>query len=135
MERLLSVVLSVALAAVLAGCGDESGSANTPRVVEDPPKIELDGDRPYGPSVEIGKSYDYVLYTHCGIEWAPIDGVWWQADPLDDGNANPPRGWGNPYDAGRLTLDTTGAATYTSDTGIEVEFRRTEITEAPFACE
>lgn len=76
-----------------------------------------------------------MLYTHCGVEWAPVDGVWWQTDPLDDGNANPPAGWGNPFDAGTLTVQADDTATYTSDTGIDVEFRRTDITEAPFTCE
>ena len=134
-KHFLSVVLVVTVGAVLAGCGEESGSAHRPRVVEDPPRIELDGAPPYGPGIDVGESYDYVLYTHCGIEWAPIDGVWWQTDPLDDGNANPPQGWGNPYDTGQLTVGTTDTARYTSDTGIEVEFRRTDITEAPFACD
>jgi hypothetical protein len=92
-NRLLPVFLVVAMAAVLAGCGEESGSADSPRVVENPPPIELDGDPPYGPGIERGESYDYVLYTHCGIEWAPIDGVWWRIDPLGVANASPPDGW------------------------------------------
>jgi hypothetical protein len=46
----------------------------------------------------------------------------------------PPDGWGNPHDAGTLSVDTPDTATYTSDTGITVEFRRMETVEAPFAC-
>ncbi len=131
----LVALVVVAVAALLASCGDESGSADAPRVVENPPPIELDGEPPYGPSIEVGASYDYVLYTHCGIEWAPIDGVWWRTDPLGVAEASPPEGWGNPYDAGTLTVDGDDTATYTSDTGIEVEFRRTDTVETPVACD
>lgn len=96
--------------------------------------MDLDGEPPYGPGVEAGETYNYVLYTHCGVEWAPIDGVWWQTDPLGVAEASPPDGWGNPFDAGSLTVTGDDTATYTSDTGIDVELRRTEITEAPFSC-
>lgn len=135
MRHPLAAVLLATGALLTAGCGDDDASGDRPRVVEDPPRMDQDGDPPYGLGVEVGETYDYVLYTHCGVEWAPIDGVWWQTDPLDDGNANPPSGWGNPHDAGTLTVDGDDTASYTSDTGIEVEFRRTGIIEAPFSCE
>ncbi len=132
-HSLVAALLAVGTMLV-TGCGDDAASGDRPRVVEDPPRMDLDGDPPYGPGVEAGEAYDYVLYTHCGIEWAPIDGVWWHTDRVDDGNANPPEGWGTPFDAGTLAVEADDRATYTSDTGIEVEFRRTEITEAPFTC-
>jgi hypothetical protein len=45
------------------------------------------------------------LYTHCGVLYADFDGKNFYADPiLDDGNGNPPNGWGNPYDNGTMTL-------------------------------
>lgn len=93
------------------------------------------GEPPYGPGVEPGETYDYVLYTQCGVEWAPVDGVWWQTDPLGVAIGSPPDGWGNPLDAGTLAVADDDTATYTSDMGIDVEFRRTDITEAPFTCE
>jgi len=134
--RRRSLVAAVLLGAfAVAGCGDDQGADGRPRVVDEPPRMDVDGDAPYGPGVEAGDAYDYVLYTHCGVEWAPVDGVWWRTGRLDDGNANPPEGWGNPFDAGKLTVESDDRATYTSDTGIEVEFRRTDITEAPFSCE
>lgn len=135
MKRLLLAVLVAAAASALAACGEDSGATGRPNSVENPPPIELDGDPPYGPGIEEGESYDYVLYTHCGIEWAPIDGVWWRTDPLGVAVGSPPDGWANPHDAGTLAVESDDRATYTSDTGITVEFRRTENVEAPFACE
>jgi hypothetical protein len=104
-------------------------------VVEDPPPLELDGGPPYGPGIEVGATYEYVLYTHCGIEWAPIDGGWWRTDPLGRAVASPPDGWGDPHDAGTLTVEAGDTATYTSDSGIDVEFRRTGTIGTPFACD
>lgn len=76
----------------------------------------------------------YALYTHCGIEWARIDGVFWQATrPLSDGNGNPPLGWGNPYQQGRLTLTSRTTAEFSSPAG-SVTFKRTERTRPPFLC-
>lgn len=122
-----ALVILVLAAAVLSGCGDDDRT-------EGPAQEAIDNQPPYGPGVQVGESYDYDLYTHCGIEWARIDGVWWQTAPLDDGNANPPDGWGNPYDAGRLVVDTETTATYTSEAGTAVEFERTDVEVAP-ACE
>ena len=57
-----------------------------------------------GPVV-VGRGYRYELYTHCGIRDAYFGGRWWlAAPPLDDGSANPPRGWGNPTQEGRMRL-------------------------------
>lgn len=122
------LLLMILSAAVVSGCGDDDRA-------EGPAQADVDNEPPYGPGVTVGETYDYGLYTHCGIEWARIDGVWWRTPPLDDGNANPPPGWGNPYDAGRLVIDTETTATYTSDAGTAVELERTGRIEAPFACE
>lgn len=60
-------------------------------------------------------SADYDLYTHCGIRHIVLDGVVYLADPvLDDGNGNPPPGWGNPIQPGRLAMRADGSATFTS---------------------
>lgn len=135
MRPVLLAPLFVGAAMSLVACGDDQDAADQPRVVEDPPRMDLEGEPPYGPGVEAGATYDYVLYTHCGVEWAPIDGVWWRTDPLGVADANPPDGWGNPYDAGSLTVTGDDTATYTSDTGIDIELRRTATAEAPFRCE
>jgi hypothetical protein len=81
----------------------------------------------------------FELYTHCGINGAMIDGVWWQASPeLSDGSHNPPDGWGNPYQPGQLHFvdDTTATFIGESQTGEQLvaTFRRTSSTEYPFVC-
>jgi hypothetical protein len=78
-----------------------------------------------------GKPYE--LMTHCGIEWANIEGTFWRAEhPLSDGHGNPPPGCGNPFQSGTLTL--TGAtARFTSRAGT-VTFQRTNRTRPPFLC-
>lgn len=53
-----------------------------------------------------GKTIDFNLYTHCGISelkafgnyYARVGGV------LGDGFGNPPAGWDNPYQAGRVSI-------------------------------
>src|SRR5262249_11550969 len=66
----------------------------------------------------------YRLYTHCGIEWAQIDGTWWQTDtPLSDGSGNPPRGWANPYQSGTLVFRDASTAEFQSSAG-DVTFHR-----------
>lgn len=115
----------------LVGCDDNSVG---PKVVDGPAQAAIDNKPPYGPGV-IDETYEYVLYTHCGIEWARIDGVWWQTTPLNAGNANPPSGWGNPYDAGQLRVVDKSTAVYSGGPGVDVQFARTDIVEAPFACE
>lgn len=90
---------------------------------------------PYGLGVEIGRTYDYEMYVHCGVEWALIDGAWWQSDYLSDGNANPPDGWGNPVDAGRLTLTSPDTASYAGGPDTSITFRRTDVLVNPVQCE
>lgn len=56
---------------------------------------------------------EFTLYTHCGIHHLILDGVVYLAEPaLDDGNANPPPGWGNPSQRGRLVLTGDGGADF-----------------------
>ncbi|MBA2387051.1 MAG: hypothetical protein H0V69_08170 [Acidimicrobiia bacterium] len=129
----MEVLRSISVAALLysvAACSEDN-----PRVVEGPAAADVANEAPYGPGVDVGEAYDYVLYVHCGVQWARIDGVWWETSPLDDGNANPPKGWGNPYDAGTMALIDDDTAEYTGGTGVAVRFARTELIEAPFECE
>lgn len=136
MTRGVMPALVVCCAMALAACGDDDDDAagSRPEVVEGPAQAEIDNEPPYGPGLDVGESYDYVLYTHCGIEWARIDGLWWRTTPLDAGNANPPPGWGNPYDAGELLIVDDTTAVYSGGPDVEVEFERTDIVEAPFTC-
>jgi hypothetical protein len=76
----------------------------------------------------------YQLYTHCGIEWAKINGTFWQArHPLSDGNGNPPSGWGNPYQKGTLVFVGATTARFESAPG-NVTFERTSLKQPPFIC-
>jgi hypothetical protein len=55
--------------------------------------------------VETGHTISYRLFTHCGVRSAELnERTFFAQPPLDDGNGNPPPGWGNPYDDGSLTL-------------------------------
>lgn len=134
-RAVLNAFAVVALLTVAAGCATEDDSDGYRQSATGPAQADIDDEPPYGPGVEVGKTYDYVLYTHCGIEWARLDGVWWHANPLNDGNANPPPGWGNPYDAGELQVLDDRTATYRGGPDAEVQFERTATVEAPFACE
>ena len=45
-----------------------------------------------------------MLYTHCGTEELRVDDTFFITEtPLDDGQGNPPPGWGNPYQPGTMT--------------------------------
>ena len=125
--RRVGYLLGIAfvMAAMLACSG---GSTD---VVDGPAAEAVADETPYGAGAEIGATYDYVLYVHCGVQWARIDGVWWETQPLDDGNRNPPDGWGNPYDAGTLVLLDENTAEYTGGPGITVRFERTEFVQSP----
>ena len=93
MNRRVASLIGAAISVALVGCGSTGG---LPRSVNAP-----------GPSVSVrvGSSSPYTLYTHCGVLSATINGQVFYADPaLTDGQGNPPRGWGNPYDLGELTI-------------------------------
>jgi hypothetical protein len=101
-------VLIAAVAVALAGCGS--------------------GIDPKAGPVKAGDEYGYSVRTHCGIEWTQIDGAWWRTDPLNDGNGNPPDGWNNPSQGGRLRIESADTAVFTG--GPEpLTFIRTDIVE------
>jgi hypothetical protein len=65
----------------------------------------------------------YDLYTHCGVDEAKIGDAFYEAvTPLSDGSGNPPGGWGNPYQAGTMTLVSTSRAVFTDKPGHRVVF-------------
>jgi hypothetical protein len=110
--RGLLVLTSVA---VVAGCGSQM-TASQPT------------------STSAGRAESYRLYTHCGIEWAKIEGTFWRAArPLFDGNGNPPAGWGNPFQDGRLTFRGQATAEFSSLAG-SVTFKRTDRARPPVLC-
>ena len=69
------------------------------------------------------RSMAYDLYTHCGVDEAKIGARFYEAvTPLSDGNGNPPAGWGNPYQAGTMTLVSATEAVFTDKAGHRVVF-------------
>jgi hypothetical protein len=108
---------SIAAAVAVAGCGSQISSSTGA-----------------GTDAGAGRSWSYELYTHCGIEWAKINGTFWRAKhPLSDGSGNPPPGWGNPYQMGTLALPGRTTARFTSTVG-SVIFVRTSHGGPPFVC-
>jgi hypothetical protein len=75
-----------------------------------------------------GVSYQFRLYTHCGLDWPlamDFDGSFW--DPMgvaSDGYGNPPLGYGNPIDQGTITLISPTLTQYRSSTGTVMQWRR-----------
>jgi hypothetical protein len=68
------------------------------------------------------------------VVWTRIDGTWWQTPLLDDNNRNPPAGWGNPSDQGRLTILDATTAEYVGQAGVAVRFTRTPAVDPPVLC-
>ncbi|MCX5232500.1 hypothetical protein [Streptomyces sp. NBC_00233] len=106
-ERAGHIILALTLAAgVLTGCAQaEEG---------------VDAVRP----TASGRTMPFELYTHCGIDEARIGSTYFEAEtPLSDGSGNPPDGWDNPTQRGRMTLKSATEAVFTDDAGHEVKFR------------
>lgn len=53
-----------------------------------------------------GQTISFDLYTHCGISELKAFGRYFEriGGTLGDGFGNPPAGWGNPFQAGRLSV-------------------------------
>jgi len=105
-------VAAIAGMLVVAGCGGGPSQAT--------------GSVPAsGPSASISRAAPYVLFTHCGIDWANIDGRWYRASPpLSDGSGNPPPGWGNPDQQGTIQIISRTEAEFTDPAGHHVRFVR-----------
>ena len=88
-------------------------------------------DAPKERGMQVGKKYRFTLYTHCGIEFARFDGRWWHTAPLID-RGNPPRGWGNPSQRGKLMLLDEDRAEFRGDNGKKLTF--TPANEQPPMC-
>lgn len=100
---------AILLLLVLAGCA----SAPAPAASKDP---SVSG------SSRTLQGFD--LYTHCGVREAKIGSDFYSASPvLDDGNGNPPPGWGNPGQIGTMTVYANGTARFAAPGGLEADFR------------
>ena len=128
-RSLLAVGVVAPLLLAVSGCGEPTRTA-----APDVRSTHLAGQqvvRPQEPRAADGGAYH--LLTHCGIEWAKIRGTFWHTEPISDGNGNPPRGWRNPFQSGRLTFRTATTAIFTSAAG-QVTFHHTARTEPPYLC-
>jgi hypothetical protein len=100
----ISALLGVA-ALVVVGVACDGGSPQRATDFKSPP---------YTRGIDVGRTYNYSLLTHCGIRQTRIDGTAWRASPpLDDGNGNPPEGWRNPAAVGRLKIVSKNKAIFT----------------------
>ena len=102
-------VAAVAGMLVLAGCGSAHQAPG--------------GASGGGSPTSTSSAVPYSLYTHCGIDWARIDGRWYRASPpLSDGSGNPPAGWGNPDQQGTIQVTSGTEAEFTDSAGHHVRF-------------
>ena len=71
----------MATALLLAGCSSEEAATT-----ESPPIVYNGG------VLELGETYRYPFYIHCGMEWLIgfNDTVWTTDQPIYDGNGIPP---------------------------------------------
>ncbi len=72
----------------------------------------------------LGQTIPFDLYTHCGISELKAFGKYFErvGGPLGDGFGNPPKGWGNPYDSGTLSV-AGNTAIFRDSRGHEVRFK------------
>jgi hypothetical protein len=103
MRRTLTVLVVTLLAVAGAAC--DNGPSQSATDFKSPP---------YERGIEVGRTYNYSLLTHCGINQTRIDGTNWRASPpLDDGSGNPPSGWDNPSTTGDLRIVSKDKAIFT----------------------
>lgn len=96
------------------------------------PSQEARRQPPYAEGAAVGEDYeDYVLYTHCGVTHAEIDGTYWEATPPQVVEAGPPPGWANPVTKGTLTIESETTATFYAE-GVTARFARADA--QPPAC-
>ena len=99
-------------------------TASTPTLTPAPmPTVDPDilERPPQGPGAEIGNTYPYTLYVHCGVRDAHFDGRVWMADPML-GNYNPPPGWTSDDSRGTIELVRDDLAIFKSVSGRTIEF-------------
>src|ERR1700694_5906884 len=127
-------VLAIVLAAALIDEMVSSGVRSLPpQVVSVAPQPVGNGLFRYFPrsgKASPGVSYQFPLYTHCGLDWPlamDFDGSFWDPigpGPVSYGYGNPPAGFGNPVDRGTITLISPTLTQYRSSTGAVMQWRR-----------
>jgi hypothetical protein len=81
-RRIAALVIPLGFVGLLTGCSTSdspSGRATTPQA-------------------------EFRLTTHCGVDDLQLDGEWYErvGGKLDDGTGNPPPGWTDPFQVGRI---------------------------------
>jgi len=120
-KQTLTVTVSVITLLLVGGCGYSNVSNELNAVSE----LNASSENEASPSPIIAEpnatpdshTEPFDLYTHCGIWFVQYDGKWFErvGGLLDDGNGNPPDGWGNPYHTGTLMVQ--GDEAIFTDTG------------------
>jgi hypothetical protein len=117
--RIRSLVLLLALALGVAGCGNAGAQVGAR---SEPTSASVPAVEPKSASVPAIDRYE--LYTHCGISEAKVGSDFYQASPaLNDGEGNPPAGWGNPYQVGTMTVHDDGTAQFVAPGGLKATFK------------
>ena len=129
--RVGAVLIVLGLLAVAAWAAWAAWPSQGAHVATGPSAAEL-ARPPYGGGVEVGRNYGYVLFVHCGVRWARVDGVLWKSGAHERGDS-PPEGWGNPYHAGTMRLTDNDHAVFQGDPG-QVRFERTGLTRPQTPC-
>jgi hypothetical protein len=84
---------------------------------------------PSSARIEEGVVYEFKIYTHCGLDAAPVDfdGSFWEFEGgVDDTPGSAPEGWGDPFDSGVITLVAENKAEFDNLDGGVVTFTRRE---------
>jgi hypothetical protein len=102
-----ALVLAVLVLAGCSGAADEEGDFDVPLVCA--PEVKR---LPCAAGVEAGREYRFNLLTHCGIEWAYLDGRYWVPRPQVD----PPSDWA-AIEGGTIVLRGREEAVFTADEG------------------
>lgn len=101
MRALVSLLLAVAI----SGCGvDSTGTVSG-----------APGNTSGQSTLNVGETIDFSMYTHCGVESTRINGQVWNAvEPLYSSpeKLGPPAQWDDPYQDGRLTLESRERAVF-----------------------
>ncbi len=112
MQALRTIVLLTA-AASLTACSDTTSDVG---VQPSPTVTQLTAEARIGPQLAVGETVEHLMLTHCGAENIVLNGKWWHAvtplyGPQGEG-AGAPDGWGDPFQAGSLTLQSADTAVF-----------------------
>ena len=124
----LAIVLAAAIIDEIVSSGVRSLPPQVGSIAPQPLGNGLSRYFPRSGRASPGVSYQFRLYTHCGLDWPlamDFDGSFW--DPMgvaSDGYGNPPPGYGNPIDQGTITLISPTLTQYRSSTGTVMQWSR-----------